>query len=423
MRCFFKLVFSIVKPISHNKILVTSRFFNQNQLNRSRVLVGKITKAAAFIFMVTVCDAVSAGDWAYGSRGWEWGNDETGSFIWTGVRAQLRYSSLEPEPRELSQLLEEPTSKTTVNRARFKLGAGWRDDITFYQEYDLRNSVILDLRTTWNASESTSIRLGQWKSEYNRERIDSSGKQQFVERSIANYWFTIDRQGGVVASGRTAAGSPWDSSWWVGALTGEGRGGSTSGDRPMWLVRYQWNYLGNLLPFSQSALKRYDSPHASLSFAAVNYRGPYTRYSSDGGGQLPGYDAGAEEQYDLEQFMQEWAYQKSGFSWQQEWHWKSIYDRINSQTRKIRGGYAQIGWFPSTKWDAWPERFEVAARIAYVDPDTSVSGHNKEHSLAINWFFAGHRNKLTADISYLEIEDAGVTEDEVRVRLQYDLSL
>lgn len=385
--------------------------------------MGKITRTAAVIFIAAACDAVSAGDWAYGSRGWEWSNDETGSFVWTGLRAQLRYSSLEPEPRVLSQMLEEPASESKVNRARYKLGAGWRNEITLYHEYDLRNSVILDLRTTWNVGESTGIRLGQWKSEFSRERIDSSGKQQFVDRSIANYWFTVDRQGGIVASGRMAAGSRRDSSWWLGALTGEGRGGSTSGNRPMWLVRYQWNYLGNLLPFSQSALKRYESPHASLSFAAVNHRGPYTRYSSGGGGQLPDYDSGAEDQYDLEQFMQEWAYQSHGFSWQQEWHWKSIHDRLNSQTRRIKGGYAQIGWFPSAKWDVWSDKLEVAARIAYVDPDTSKPGKNEEFSVAINWFFARHRNKLTADISYLEIEEAGMKEDDIRVRLQYDLSL
>ena len=34
------------------------------------------------------------------------------------------------------------------------------------------------------------------ESDYNRERVDSSGKQQLVERSISNYWFTVDRQPG-----------------------------------------------------------------------------------------------------------------------------------------------------------------------------------------------------------------------------------
>ena len=36
---------------------------------------------------------------------------------------------------------------------------------------------------------------------FNRERVDSSGRQQFVERSIINRTFTIDRQVGISFEG------------------------------------------------------------------------------------------------------------------------------------------------------------------------------------------------------------------------------
>ena len=43
--------------------------------------------------------------------------------------------------------------------------------------------------------------------------------------------------------------------------------------------------------------------------------------------------------------------------------------------------------------------------------------------MAINWFFAGHRNKLTLDASRLRVEALGETDlAEDRVRLQWDVS-
>jgi phosphate-selective porin len=105
---------------------------------------------------------------------------------------------------------------------------------------DIVDSRLLDLRATYKFADWLSIRIGQWKSEFNRERIDSSGKQQFVERSVATPWFTIDRQQGVVASGRVARETRADTSYWFGWLSGAGRGGDTSEADGLWLARVQF---------------------------------------------------------------------------------------------------------------------------------------------------------------------------------------
>ena len=63
-----------------------------------------------------------------------------------------------------------------------------------YFEHDQPSNALLDLRTTFKLSDALTLRIGQWKSDHIRERVDSSGKQQLVERSISNYWFTVDRQ-------------------------------------------------------------------------------------------------------------------------------------------------------------------------------------------------------------------------------------
>jgi phosphate-selective porin OprO/OprP len=361
--------------------------------------------------------------WKYTDGGLSLKNEGSGSYLTLGLRMQARYSTIENEPRVLEDFTKGFQSGSDINRARYKIWAGLKSDFTFYHEYDLRNSKLLDLRTTWISQPNFNIRLGQWKPEFNRERVDSSGKQQFSERSIATYWFTIDRQWGTMASGRVRPGNSLDSSWWAGVLGGNGRSQKSDGGRPMGLARWQWNYSGEVLPFSQSALKRYAIPRGSFALAVVSNDSKYTRYSSDGGGQLPGYSEGEDNQYRILQGMQEWAWQGGGLSFQQELHWKSVRDRRYGGTRNLVGGYAQMGWFPAERWKSISPKLEIAVRGAYVDPDDESSSDNGELTLGGNWFFNGHRNKLTLDMSYLTIEEQGVQKSDSRFRIQWDISL
>jgi len=362
--------------------------------------------------------------WAYGGRGLEWSAPATGSYVWVGLRAQLRYTSIPGNLFYIEDYDDPEDGGGRVNRSRYKIGAGYRDQFTAYHEYDLRNSNLLDLRATWTPSPAFNLRAGQWKAEYNRERVDSSGKQQFVDRSISNYWFTVDRQWGTMASGRINEGSSTDSQWWAGVFGGNGRNEAVGDGPPMWVGRWQWNYTGRSVPFSQSALKRYEKPHGSLTFGGVVNDSPYTRYSSSGGGQLPGYPDVDDNRYQIRQLMQEWAFQHHGLNIQQELHWKSIEDRDTGATRDIVGGYVQAGWFPASRWQSLPEQWEVATRVGYVDPDLGGL-ENGEVAFATNWFFNGHRNKLTAEAAWLRTidEDDSRAANDWRFSLQWEISI
>lgn len=391
--------------------------------NNTLTVAGLYVCSVLICFVATLTPAMAESSWDYGRRGLEWSDDTTGSYVWLGLRGQARFTSNTQSLRLPSEYDEPEESDLAMNRGRYKIGAGYQDDFTFYHEYDLVDSRLLDLRATWVTHSAVNLRVGQWKADYNRERIDSSGKQQFVERSIATYWFTIDRQWGSMASGRVGEGTSYDSNWWGGVLAGNGRSGDSDGGRPMLMSRWQWNYTDAPLPFSQSALKRYEKPRGSLAFAVVANDSGYTRFSSDGGGQLPGYEDGEDNQYRVWQGMQEWAWQKGGLSFQQELHMKTIDDRIKGGTRDLLGGYAQAGWFPSEHWRAFPKSVELAIRGAYVNTDSAQNLDNKELTLGANWFVNGHRNKFTADVSYLQAVDDNHTESDYRFRLQWDLSI
>ncbi len=249
---------------------------------RHKKLAGHWVQGAALSTLVSclgVHPALADSGWnyQYSKSGLEWSDSQSGSYLWLGLRAQLRYESNTNDLRFPGDFDEPEDSGGTVSRSRYKIGAGFRDALTFYHEYDLRNHRLLDLRASWIANPAFKLRAGQWKAEYNRERIDSSGKQQFVERSIATYWFTVDRQWGAMASGHLWQGTSRDSMWWAGVLGGNGRSNSSDGGRPMLMGRWQWNYTGEVLPFSQSALKRYEQTRASLSFGLVANDSRYTR--------------------------------------------------------------------------------------------------------------------------------------------------
>ena len=88
------------------------------------------------------------------------------------------------------------------------------------------------------------------------------------------------------------------------------------------------------------------------------------------------------------------------------------------------GGYAQVGTFPSECWSWFPEPMELVTRLAYVDPDTSISADGQwEWMIGANWYFSGHRNKLSADLALLDIDDPTTSsESDLRFRVQWDVS-
>jgi len=143
-----------------------------------------------------------------------------------------------------------PQSTFELRRVRMKIGGhGYQPWIKYYFEVDLQSTSdaggsagstrLLDWRIMLERFKFLSLQIGQWKVDYNRERRDSSGNQQFVERSIVNEIFTIDRQMGAMLYGHVAPGTPFDSRYYAGVFTGSGRGEANDDGNMMYFGRYQ----------------------------------------------------------------------------------------------------------------------------------------------------------------------------------------
>mgnify|MGYP001113163312 CR=1 FL=1 len=343
------------------------------------------------------------------------------------LRSQIRYSDpFTSDPRSLEQFDRPSDSELEIRRVRLKLrGHIFNPKIGYYFEHELSGDrPLLDLRLDVSLRDDIQMRIGQYKVLYNRERVDSSGHQQFVERSISTYAFTLDRQVGATVTKSWAAGTRFDNRLMLGLFEGGGRDGGPTGDDPMLVGRWQWQFLGRDLPFSQSDLLFRDAPAATLAFGASRVRGPYTRFSISGGGQIEGFEAGSDNRYTLRQWLQESAWHYKGMSIQQEFHIKEITDHDESTDSMLTGGYIQFGKAWPVVWGKRNAAWELAIRFARVDWDVPTLDQTQDEvALATNLFLAGHSNKLSADVSRISLAgDSGSRKSEMRLRLQWDFS-
>ena len=127
--------------------------------------------------------------------------------------------------------------------------------------------------------------------------------------------------------------------------------------------------------------------------------------------------------------MAEFAFKWSGLSIQHEFHWKEVKDNSFTQgaagyKTNLTGSYAQIGYFPHYLVPVIPKPLEVAFRYAFVDPNVSAKNDKlSAYQTAINWFFAGHRNKLTVDGTWYTLaQPRGKDQNEQQIRVQWDVS-
>ena len=112
-----------------------------------------------------------------------------------------------------------------------------------------------------------------------------------------------------------------------------------------------------------------------------------------------------------------------------EFHIKRVRDRTLTagapgRETELRGSITQLGWLPHGLIPAVPEGLEIAARFAHVNPVVGV-GHDwqTESAGVINWFFAGHDNKLSLEGAWLTVaERGGASDGQTRVRVQWDIS-
>lgn len=239
--------------------------------------------------------------------------------------------------------------------------------------------------------------FGQSKLPGNRQRVISSGNQQFADRSIANGLYTIDRDFGVFAYYTRPIGT--QQVQLKGAFTtGEGRGASPGDAGMAYTGRVEWLPMGaftNAGDYSEGDLEFEPKPKVSLAATYCwNERARRT------GGQL-GFDL--YERRDIGTFIAEALLKYQGWAWSNEYFDRRSPDPLTySPEGAVRA--IQVGQGFNTQLSKlFRSRYEVATRYTFVLPERGVDGqtrHTEEILLGGTRYLNGHRIKVQLYAGY-----------------------
>ena len=300
---------------------------------------------------------------------------------------------------------------------KIELGLSNRDIGGTGPEFNNGSNVILDAVVKWKFQKNWALWFGQTKLPGNRERVISSQKLQFVDRSLVNSRFNIDRDVGIQLhhKGKLGEGILKQA---LAISIGEGR--NVTANNPG-----GYNYTGRLeyLPFGDfsnkgdyfgSDLEKEEEP--KLSFG-VTYA--FNDNAARQRGQLGGFVAdamGDQVTNDLKTLFLDAMFKHRGWSVVTEYAKRSGDDIAGESKFGFGHGIVvQTGYL-------FDNNFEVAVRYTSIEPDnpdfTSIK-EESEYTLGFSKYIVGHSLKVQSDLSYTENP---LSSDVFRYRFQVELS-
>lgn len=372
----------------------------------------------------------------YDTNGFGFQTDDGAFALAIQNRIQARYANpFDSDPRTPNDLDRDENS-FMIRRARTKFqGHAYHPWLEYYLQYDWADPILRDMNLTISRFRWATLEIGRSKVLYNDERKTSSANQQFVNRSIVNDIFTVDRQQGIQLYGNLLPGAKLDTTYYVGVFTGQGVGERTNDDNHlMYNARLQWNAMGGEIPFSQSDIDFQEQPMLNFAVAANTNRSSCLAFetSQDSCRPLPWapYDTiGEPGQYRINQMMGEIRFKWVGFSLLHEIHVKEINDTLALPDDPFKktamlGGFIQAGYFAHYDLPPIPKNLEIAGRYAFVDPRLAEDNvTQQEVSGVMTYFLNGHRNKVNFQVSHLTLNPDGANgRSGQRAWLQWDLT-
>jgi len=241
-------------------------------------------------------------------------------------------------------------------------------------------------------SSALNVRFGQYKVRFDRQQFESSGRQTFVDRSVAAGRLGLDRDVGVLVHGSL---SNKKFQYSAGLFNGGGEGGANIAKRgPLFVGRLSVNPLGDF-GLSQGDIKP-SKKHLVFFDLAVAHQ-------SEDDDKTEGADT---------RFVGGAGYRFGGLYLVGEYYNRS--QKRQSVETKSSGLYGQGSFM------VVPEKFELAVRYASYDPNTDVDDDIQTEIMAgFNVYFnkLGHSMKLSADLAQVKDEKKG-DDSHLRSRVQ-----
>lgn len=295
-------------------------------------------------------------------------------------------------------------------KVKYKLEIGFsnRDNSgTSKTENSSPVNMILDAWVQWNFYKNFSVKYGQAKWPGNRERIISSANLQFVDRSVLNSRFNIDRDFGVQFDHHKTLGEKFIVKNTVAFGPGEGRNITRANQDG-----YAYAYKIEALPFGKfaskgdyvgSAIKREETPKLAVAFAyqtnqnSIRERGELGKFITDSVGNYHGETVhnlfvDAMFKYKAVSIMAEYAQRKAKDGTPE------VLDGNDNIVGRFYTGNAfniQLGYMMENNW-------EVAVRYTNLDPDAGVANAENQYTFGLSKFIVGHKLKFQTDLTYAD---------------------
>ncbi|MBL6449682.1 FmdC precursor [Fulvivirga sp. 29W222] len=311
-------------------------------------------------------------------------------------RARLKFEGFAYDPR-----LEYKVELAISNRDNGKINA----------ESNLAANIVLDAVLKYQFAPGWEVWFGQTKLPGNRERVISSQKLQFVDRSQVNSKYNIDRGQGIQIHHEHNVGNAVLRE--IGSISmGEGRNLTIDN-----IGGYEYTGRVEYLPFGKFAssgdyfgsdLKRESTPKLSIGVTYdQNNNAPRERgFAGDF----------LSEHHDLKTYFVDAMFKYQGFSGMFEYANK----RTDGSPVTSEGAFYtgtgvnfQMGYL-------FQNNFEIAGRYTDITPE-KVTGYEgiTELTLGVSKYFVGHSLKIQSDLSHVDNE---FSDNELRYRFQVELA-
>tara|TARA_Y100000589_G_scaffold301660_1_gene312672 strand:+ start:149 stop:1420 length:1272 start_codon:yes stop_codon:yes gene_type:complete len=364
-------------------------------------------------------------------------------------------------PYGSENLMDDMTSNWLIRRSRLKFsGFAYSPKVKYKIELGLSNrdhggenihtnntsNLILDAFVRWNFYKNMEVWIGQTKLPGNRERVISSQKLQFVDRSLVNSRYNIDRDMGIQFRNKINIGSIATRQA-LAISQGEGRNRTNKKD-PNPANGFEYTGRVEVLPFGEftgkgdyfsSDLKREETPKLSIGVTYdVNQNAART------GGNLGSYienESGVdyENLATLNTILADVMFKYQGFSLLAEFAEKTmdrnrtyeIIQTANGTTYNILNNYYTGTGLTVQAGYLLKNNLEPAIRYTSIAPELltgNIAGQSRDLQEMITFglsrYVVGHSLKIQTDFSITNETDQ-VTEEsskEYMFRFQVEMA-
>ena len=289
--------------------------------------------------------------------------------------------------------------------------------------------LILDAVIKWQFANKWQLWVGQTKLPGNRERVVSSADLQFVDRSLVNSKFNVDRDMGFQLHGKINLGSTFLVTPKFALTKGEGRDITSSNYGG-------FNYTAHVdfLPFGKFEGKKQDFILADINRQSTPKLAIGVTYNLNQGatrqqGQLGSFiyqttyptDSTMEiinGANDLTAIQIDLLFKYQGFSLFGEYASTTAAEKLDNLSKGYNTGSGyniQAGYVMKNNW-------EIAGRYTSVmadDENYSSMPSETQYTLGLSKYVLGHSLKVQSDISYI-IEE-GSDDGNIMFRLQTEM--